>query len=134
MAKNKCYIASAGSGKTTLLVDEALQAAMQTKKKVAIVTYTSRNQEEITKKIYKKIHHIPSNVVILGWYEFLIKYWIRPYKGDILPELYDKSVSLYFDPTVTDRIEIRKNIYVSRYKKGDIKNKYFSKGYKLYSN
>lgn len=134
MAKNKCYIASAGSGKTTLLVDEALQAAMQTKKKVAIVTYTSRNQEEVTKKIYKKINHIPSNVVVLGWYEFLIKYWIRPYKGDVLAELYDKPVSLYFDPTITDNTRTKKNKYISRYKKGDIKNKYFSKGYKLYSN
>lgn len=134
MVNNKCYIASAGSGKTTLLVEEALQTAMQTKKKVAIVTYTSRNQEEITKKIFEKINHIPSNVVILGWYEFLIKYWIRPYKGDVLAELYDKPVSLYFDPTITDYTRNKKNEYISRYKKGDIRNKYFSKSYKLYSN
>ena len=53
MVNNKCYIASAGSGKTTLLVEEALQTEMKTKKKVAIVTYTSRNQEEITKKLKK---------------------------------------------------------------------------------
>ena len=44
--ENKCYIASAGSGKTTLLVNQALQTAERTRKRVAIVTYTSRNQEE----------------------------------------------------------------------------------------
>lgn len=133
MMKNKCYIASAGSGKTTLLVKQALQTAERTRKKVAIVTYTSRNQEEIIKKIHEKRTVIPSNVLILGWYEFLIKYWIRPYKGDVLPELYDIPISLYYDPTITDSIVTGHGKHRSRHN-GNQRKKYFSLGCKLYSN
>ena len=133
MMENKCYIASAGSGKTTLLVNQALQTAERTRKRVAIVTYTSRNQEEIIKKIPENRTVIPSNVLILGWYEFLIKYWIRPYKGDVLSELYDIQISLYFDPTITDSIVTGRGKHISRHN-GNQRKKYFSLGYKLYSN
>ena len=45
---NICYIASAGAGKTTKLVEDAVtNAANESCRKIAIITYTQNNQAHI---------------------------------------------------------------------------------------
>ena len=49
--RNRIVIASAGSGKTTFLVDEALT---KPDKKIAILTYTNNNINEIEEEVLRK--------------------------------------------------------------------------------
>ena len=37
----------------------------------------------------------------MGWYEFLFKFFILPYKADVIPALNGKSISLCFDSDYT---------------------------------
>jgi len=76
-SNNKLVIASAGSGKTTFLVDNALS---QSSKKIAILTYTNNNINEIKKKFWEKNVVIPRNVDVLTWFSFLLRECARPYQ------------------------------------------------------
>jgi DNA helicase-2/ATP-dependent DNA helicase PcrA len=86
---NKLIIASAGSGKTTSLVEQALRI---TNENVLITTYTVANGEEIRKKIIEKVGYIPSNITIQNWFSFLIQHGVRPFKGSLFPELFEKDI------------------------------------------
>jgi DNA helicase-2/ATP-dependent DNA helicase PcrA len=73
-------IASAGSGKTTFLVDKALS---RPDKKIAILTYTNNNINEIKKKFYKKHGGIPKGVDVATWFSFLLHECARPYQQSV---------------------------------------------------
>ncbi len=75
---NKILVAAAGSGKTDCLVKEALQVANQS---VLITTYTESNEEEIRQRFLRTNGHIPSNVVIMTWFTFLITHAVKPFQG-----------------------------------------------------
>lgn len=93
---NKIYIASAGSGKTSLLikqVNEELQTDLHSRQ-IAIITYTVNNQENIRVRLIHEHHGMPVNVSILGWYKFLLDFWIKPFKGTVLSNLFDHHVGL----------------------------------------
>jgi DNA helicase-2/ATP-dependent DNA helicase PcrA len=77
---NRIIIASAGSGKTTFLVDEALS---QPDRKIAMVTYTNNNINEIKKKFYKKHGGIPKGVDVVTWFSFLLRECTRPYQRSV---------------------------------------------------
>lgn len=66
--------AVAGSGKTSYIVDQLLLED----KKSLILTYTTANQENIKEKIIKKFGYLPSNIFIYGYFEFLLKFIIKP--------------------------------------------------------
>ncbi len=80
---NRLIIASAGSGKTTFLVDEALS---KSDRKIAILTYTNNNINEIKKKFYEKHGGIPKGVDVVTWFSFLLRECTRPYQRSV----YDK--------------------------------------------
>ncbi len=77
---NKLVIASAGSGKTTFLVDEALS---RPDRKIAILTYTNNNHNEIKKKFYEKHGGIPKGVDVIKWLTFLLHECTRPYQRSV---------------------------------------------------
>ena len=77
---NTLIIASAGSGKTTLLVDEALS---RPDRKIAILTYTNNNHNEIKKKFYEKHGGIPKGVDVIKWLTFLLHECTRPYQRSV---------------------------------------------------
>lgn len=77
---NKLVIASAGSGKTTYLVEEALS---HPDRRIAILTYTNNNINEIKKKFYKKNGGIPRHVDVVTWYTFLLHECTRPYQRSV---------------------------------------------------
>lgn len=132
MNKNVCYIASAGAGKTTYIIKKSYETLLENNSNnVAIITFTTKNQDNIRKKVselpvgvFKKIH-------IFGWYEFLLKYIIRPYKGTIIPDLYSKNVGMLWSEA--NKSIKRGKFYIPRYKEGDFKTKYLYKN-KIYKN
>lgn len=77
---NKIIIAAAGAGKTTKLVDFALSLNAN---KILITTFTDNNTSEIQKKIISIKKCVPSNIIVMPWFSFLLKEWIRPFQSAI---------------------------------------------------
>ena len=77
MSNNTIYIAAAGSGKTTLILNQVFAKLTDgnLEKKIGIITYTRKNQENIKARILKKFQYIPSSIQLMGWYSFLLDYW-----------------------------------------------------------
>jgi DNA helicase-2/ATP-dependent DNA helicase PcrA len=73
-------IASAGSGKTSFLVGEALSRPT---KKIAILTYTNNNINEIKQKFYERNAGIPKRVDVETWFSFLLHDCARPYQRSV---------------------------------------------------
>ena len=79
--KNLIRICAAGSGKTTSICKEAINLVDTTKdnKRILIVTYTNRGISAITDVL--KVNNygvIPSKIVVLTWYSFLLSELIKP--------------------------------------------------------
>ncbi|MED1065788.1 UvrD-helicase domain-containing protein [Bacillus paralicheniformis] len=72
---NKIVInAVAGSGKTSYIID---QLSIDTKK-ILIITYTTANQENLKERVINKFGCRPSNIFIYGYFEFLLRFIIKP--------------------------------------------------------
>lgn len=79
-------IACAGAGKSTILVNHAMGHAKEGRK-VLLVTYTISNQQELSKKIHAENKGVmPDEIIIKGWFSFLLEDLIRPYQACIFPE------------------------------------------------
>lgn len=132
MNKNQCLIAAAGAGKTTYIIDQAVDTIQKCEDTtVLIITLTIKNQDNIKERINSLPFHIAKRIKVSGWYQFLLRYIIRPYKGDVIPDLYMKNVSmLWSDANQTIQ---RGNCHITRYGAGDIKTKYLHKN-KIYKN
>ncbi|MEC1718941.1 hypothetical protein [Schinkia azotoformans] len=65
--------AVAGSGKTSYIIEQLNET-----KRSLIITYTTANQENLKEKVIKKFGYIPSNIFIYGYFEFLLKFIIKP--------------------------------------------------------
>lgn len=129
MNSNNCYVASAGAGKTTYIIKSAHTKASNTQKKIAIVTFTTHNQNTEKQKYFDLYARIPKNIVICGWYSFLLDYIIKPFKGDIIEHLYDTHVSLAFiEPPIINNNGHK----IPHYKKGDLKRKYLTSENNIY--
>lgn len=115
---NRIVIASAGSGKTTFLVDEALS---QPDKKIAILTYTNNNINEIKKKFYKKHGGIPKGVDVMTWFSFLLHECTRPYQRSVYSKQRVKTI--YFPKG--------RSPYYANY--SDTEKYYFRDGDEIYS-
>jgi DNA helicase-2/ATP-dependent DNA helicase PcrA len=76
-SKNRVWLSAAGSGKTTTIVREALASNA----KIAILTYTNNNIEEIRNKFHEEHGGVPQHVAIYTWYAFLLRECIRPYQA-----------------------------------------------------
>jgi superfamily I DNA/RNA helicase len=77
---NKVVIAAAGSGKTTYLVREALKVKHDG---VLITTYTESNEAEIKRKFFEINGHIPTNIVVMTWFTFLVTHGVKPFQGGL---------------------------------------------------
>ncbi|AGN88363.1 UvrD-helicase domain-containing protein [Enterobacter sp. R4-368] len=126
---NKVIIASAGAGKSTFVVSESLNAA-KLGKRVLITTFTEACRDEIKVKIIKKNGYVPSNLIVITWFSFLIKHWIKPYQGCL------------FDYEIKGMLLCSSKSGVKPYKvagrpiywgEQDFRQHYFSSDFKLYS-
>lgn len=75
---NQVLLSAAGSGKTTLLVRQALARPQS---RVAILTYTLENLEEIRRAFERDVGAVPAHVTLYSWYGFLLRECIRPYQA-----------------------------------------------------
>lgn len=89
----KLMIAAAGAGKTTFLVREALKIK---EKKVLITTFTDENVGEIKKKFVEINGFVPKNVVIKGWFSFLLQDCLRPYQCVLNQQIFSKSIGFNY--------------------------------------
>ena len=84
----KLLIASAGAGKTHRIAEECCQLA-DDNNRVLVVTYTENNQKEIMSKYKSMGIANPSNIIVKGWYTFLLEDLIRPYQAAIFSKRID---------------------------------------------
>lgn len=125
MVNKECLVACAGSGKTTFLVSEVWEHYRNDS--VIFVTFTINNQRTISNKIRAKFGYLPSKIKVMGWYEFLFKFFILPYKADIIPSLNVRSISLCFDSDYSRTYTTKDGKTFSKYKKNDKETKYLTK-------
>lgn len=128
MKSNKLIIAAAGSGKTTFLVNKAL---IQNNEKVLITTYTQANELEIRKKFIELNGCIPSNVVVQTWFSTLLQHGVRPFQGGVYEETV-RGMVLVNERSGVKYVD-KKNAKKYYYGESDIKNYYFTKTTKIYS-
>jgi DNA helicase-2/ATP-dependent DNA helicase PcrA len=77
MNKNVAILAAAGSRKTEHIVESALAVSGG---RVLITTYTNENQRQIISRIEKKVGALPPNIMVMGWFTFLINQCAKPYQ------------------------------------------------------
>lgn len=75
---NRVLLSAAGSGKTSLLVRQALA---RPQRRIAILTYTLENLEEIRRAFELHAGAVPAHVTLYSWYSFLLRECIRPYQA-----------------------------------------------------
>lgn len=78
---NEVIIAAAGGGKTTRLAARAHAHACG---KVALVTYTTNNVQEIRNKLYTLSPALPAHAEVWSWYTFLLHEMARPYQRALI--------------------------------------------------
>lgn len=125
MENKKCLVACAGSGKTTYLVSEVWEH--YSNDSVIFVTFTTTNQRNISDKIREKFGYLPSKIKVMGWYEFLFKFYVLPYKADVIPGFNVKSISLCFDSEYSKTYTTKDGKTFSKYKKDNKERKYFTR-------
>lgn len=85
----RVIFAVAGSGKTTYIVN-----SLSTEKRSLIVTYTSSNYENLSKKIAEKFDGIwPENVTLMTYFQFLYRFCYKPFLSDRV-----KARGLFYEP------------------------------------
>lgn len=82
---SKLLIAAAGAGKSERIANEALERATSGGK-VLLLTYTINNQFELMRHICRLNKVNPHNIVVKGWFSFLLDDMVRPYQRCIVPE------------------------------------------------
>jgi len=104
----KLLLASAGAGKTERIAKNALKRAALGGR-VLLLTYTINNQFELVRAICRINTFRPENVIVKGWFSFLLEDMIRPYQRCIL----EKRVSgIVFDPRNPHLVKKGKTFYI----------------------
>lgn len=80
---NLVLLSAAGSGKTTMLTQKALA---RPGRRIAILTYTLQNLEEIRRSFESSAGTVPANVTLYSWYSFLLRECIRPYQAALIAD------------------------------------------------
>lgn len=75
---NLAIIAAAGSRKTEHVIESALAVADG---RVLITTYTNENLRQIVRRTEQKVGLLPPNMVVAGWFTFLLADGARPYQA-----------------------------------------------------
>lgn len=68
---------AAGGGKTTRIVNEAMA---QGGSRIALLTYTQNNEQEIERKLYGHGPVVPARIEVMTWFSFLLREMARPYQ------------------------------------------------------
>lgn len=76
---NLAVLAAAGSRKTQQVIDRALGA----EGRVALVTFTNENRDQIIRRIEAVCGTVPSHIHIMGWLAFLITHGAKPFQRSL---------------------------------------------------
>lgn len=76
--------AVAGSGKTSYIIDQLSNGS----KRSLIITYTTANQENLKEKVIDKFGFLPPNISIYGYFEFLLRFIIKPLCSHPVKDIY----------------------------------------------
>lgn len=132
---SKLFVAAAGAGKTTFLINQAsdlLGGANLCGKRIAFITYTQKNQNDVIRKLTKRFGYVPNQIYVLGWFTFLLQYCIRPFMGSVINDLRCQDVGVYL-VNETSGIKKNKSTYYYTYKRDDLSGKYLTSSNKIYS-
>lgn len=121
---NICYIASAGAGKTTKIVADAVNNSNHdSAKKIAIITYTQENQAHIRNKLAH--YNSGYKIVVMGWFEFLLKHWVTPFKTTLFPHLIDTHLGVFIVNGKSRIISSHSKTFIT-YRNGEYSKKYLT--------
>ena len=73
----RLMLAVAGSGKTTYLINK-----LNLEQRFLIVTYTDNNLANIRQRIINTFGHVPQNITLMSYFQFLIRVCYRPFLKD----------------------------------------------------
>lgn len=118
LSENKVVIACAGSGKTMRLVREALA---NRDRRIAIITYTNFNAQEIRKRFNALNSGVPKHVDVITWFGFLLRECARPYQR-----------SKYLEKRISSIAFVNRKSAMGT-KEANTKRYYFSNGELIYS-
>lgn len=79
---NLLTLAVAGGRKTQGLVDHC--RALPTERKVALLTFTQTNQQEVRSRLAAQAGHAVG-VEVMGWYSFLLRHFAQPFLRFMFP-------------------------------------------------
>lgn len=82
---NTAILAAAGSRKTEHVVESALRVKQG---RVLIATYTNENKRHIINRIEQKVGTVPANIVVTGWFTFLIGQCAKPYQRALTDKVF----------------------------------------------
>jgi len=108
---NDVYVSCAGSGKTTYIVNSTLSKKDE---KHLIITFTINNHNEIKNKFYELNGSIPSNVIILTWYKFLLTHLIRPYQNYVYDQRINSMILVSGESTRCVRMDDIPKYYLNK--------------------
>ncbi len=74
MDSKRLILSVAGSGKTTHIIN-----SLNADNRALILTYTDNNYENLRLKVAEKFGHIPDNILIMTYFEFLYSFCYRPF-------------------------------------------------------
>lgn len=117
--QNRVRIAAAGSGKTTGIVKEALEASRCSR--ALITTFTLNNVAEIKRAICREVGIVPTNVIVMPWFTFVLRELVRPYQNHFYRPRRIRSLNL---------VNGRSDIYAP---KNDKDRYFFGRGDEVYS-
>lgn len=80
--KNLLTLAVAGSRKTQSIIDAC--ARSHPEQRILIITYTKNNQNELRSRLATHAGN-RLNIEVIGWFAFLISYFIKPYLPFVFP-------------------------------------------------
>ena len=76
-SESTAILAAAGSRKTETIIESALAVS---RGRVLILTYTLQNQRQIIARLEQKVGMVPPNILVMGWFSFLIQHCAKPYQ------------------------------------------------------
>jgi hypothetical protein len=113
---NIVRLAAAGAGKTWRICNDAISVAHKNPEKhILMVSYTNKGIESIKNELENQNNGlVPANVIVLTWYQFLLRELIKPYQTYI----YDVNEIKSLDFSLQHKVN---------YAKGKTKERYITK-------
>lgn len=94
----RLILAVAGSGKTSLIVSK-----LNLDERFLLITYTINNTRNLKKSIVRKFGHLPPNIELFSYYNFLYSFCFRPYLGY---KMKPKGILWKPTPKYTDKFKL----------------------------